>query len=70
MATQPDSTRPTPATGNPIAPDAETGPDGDPMPIPGAAGPMGGSPTGELVDAVDQPVKLPGDRPPLTTDAT
>jgi hypothetical protein len=38
------------------------------MPIPGAAGPMGGSPTGELVDGVDQPITLPGDRPPLTTD--
>jgi len=55
-------------SGAPLAPDAETGPDTDPMPIPGAAGPMGGSPTGELVDGVDQPVRLPGDRPPLSTD--
>jgi hypothetical protein len=29
---------------------------------------MGGSATGELVDGVDQPVQLPGERPPLTTD--
>jgi hypothetical protein len=29
---------------------------------------MGGSASGELVDGIDQPVKLPGDRPPLTTD--
>ena len=57
-----------PTTGVPVAPDAETGPNVDPMPIPGAAGPMGGSPTGELVDGVDRPVLLPGDRPPLTTD--
>jgi hypothetical protein len=64
-----DPTNPVPSTGLPIAPDAESGPDTDPMPIPGAAGPMGGSPTGELVDGVDQPVNLPGSRPPLTTDA-
>lgn len=63
-----DPTRTTPSTGLPIASDAETGPGADPMPIPGAAGPMGGSPTGELVDGVDQPVNLPGTRPPLTTD--
>jgi hypothetical protein len=48
------------------APDAEVAP--DPMPLPGAAGPVGGSPTGELVDGVNQPVELPGDRPPLATD--
>lgn len=62
--------RPTtgPATGAPQAPDAESGPETDPMPIPGAAGPMGGSLTGELVDGVDQPIQLPGDRPPLSTD--
>jgi hypothetical protein len=29
---------------------------------------MGGSLTGDLVDGVDQPIKLPGDRPPLSTD--
>lgn len=68
MTDRTDPTKPAPATGTPIAPDAETGPGNDPMPIPGAAGPMGGSPTGELVDGVDQPVTLPGDRPPLTTD--
>ena len=59
---------PTAVTGTPIPADAQTGPDTEPMPIPGAAGPMGGSATGELVDGVDQPVQLPGDRPPLTTD--
>jgi hypothetical protein len=47
-------------------PDAEGGT--DPMPLPGAAGPIGGSPTGELVDGVNQPVELPGERPPLATD--
>jgi hypothetical protein len=63
-----DPTTPAAPDAVPIPPDADTGPEADPMPIPGAAGPMGGSPTGELVDGVDQPVKLPGDRPPLTTD--
>jgi hypothetical protein len=48
------------------APDAEGG--ADPMPLPGAAGPVGGSPTGELVDGVNQPVELPGERLPRTTD--
>ncbi|MFN8632856.1 MAG: hypothetical protein U0893_03305 [Chloroflexota bacterium] len=57
-----------PATGTPLAPDAESSPDAEPTPIPGAAGPMGGSPTGELLDGVDQPIRLPGDRPPLSTD--
>jgi hypothetical protein len=51
-----------------VAPDADAGPEAVRIPIPGAAGPMGGSPTGELVDAVDQPVQLPGQRPPLSTD--
>jgi hypothetical protein len=57
-----------PATGAPLAPDADIEPEADPMLIPGAAGPMGGSATGELVDGVDQPVQLPGERPPLSTD--
>jgi hypothetical protein len=57
--TNPD-TQPVPA------PDAEGV--ADPMPLPGAAGPVGGSPTGELVDGVNQPVELPGDPPPLSTD--
>ncbi|MGE3908519.1 MAG: hypothetical protein AB7K36_04165 [Chloroflexota bacterium] len=52
----------------PLSPDAETGPAIDPLPIPGAAGPMGGSITGEEVDGVNQRVQRPGDRPPLTTD--
>jgi hypothetical protein len=69
MADRHNPAHPVPSTGIPNAPDADTVPEGDPMPIPGAAGPMGGSGTGELVDGVDQPVKLPGDRPPLTTDA-
>ena len=62
--------RPTtgPATGAPVAPDADTVPVAEPMPIPGAAGPMGGSPTGDLVDGVDQPIDMPGERPPLSTD--
>jgi hypothetical protein len=54
-----------PATGAPPAPDADII---DPIPIPGAAGPLGGSPTGELVDGIDQPIDLPGERPPLSTD--
>jgi hypothetical protein len=57
-----------PATGVPVAPDADTEPLADPIPIPGAAGPMGGSSTGELLDGVDQPITLPGERPPLSTD--
>jgi hypothetical protein len=57
-----------PATGVPAAPDADTVPPAEPLPIPGAAGPVGGSPTGDLVDGADQPVDLPGDRPPLSTD--
>jgi hypothetical protein len=63
--------RPTsgPSVGAPQAPDADASPEADPIPIPGAAGPMGGSLTGELVDAVDQPIQLPGQRPPLTTDS-
>jgi hypothetical protein len=63
-----DQPIPDPSAGVPIAPDAETGPLNDPMPIPGAAGPMGGSGTGDLVDGANQPVSLPGSRPPLTTD--
>lgn len=55
-------------TGAPDAPDAAPGQDVEPMPIPGAAGPVGGSPTGELVDGIDQPIDLPGERPPLSTD--
>jgi hypothetical protein len=55
-------------TGAPVAPDAESEPIIDPIPIPGAAGPLGGSPTGELVDALDEPITLPGERPPLSTD--
>ncbi|MCC7368227.1 MAG: hypothetical protein IT306_07390 [Chloroflexi bacterium] len=68
MTDRPAQEQGLPQTGVPVAPDADTPPSSDPMPIPGAAGPMGGSPTGELIDGVDQPVKLPGDRPPLTTD--
>ena len=62
--------RPTigPASGAPLAPDADTEPLVDPIPLPGAAGPLGGSLTGELVDGIDQPVDLPGERPPLSTD--
>ena len=56
-----------PATGAPLAPDADTIPM-DPIPLPGAAGPLGGSLTGELVDGLDQPIDLPGERPPLSTD--
>lgn len=69
-ATVPDPRDPTeqpvPAT-PPVAPDAET-PPADPLPIPGGAGPMGGSQTGEFVDGIDQPVRHPGERPPLSTD--
>lgn len=57
-----------PNTGRPLAPDAETSPDATPLPIPGAAGPMGGSSTGDLVDGIDQPVVAPGGTPPLATD--
>jgi hypothetical protein len=57
-----------PATGAPIAPDADAEPIVDPIPLPGAAGPLGGAPNGELLDGVDQPINLPGERPPLTTD--
>ncbi|HZO27423.1 MAG TPA: hypothetical protein VFH48_15690 [Chloroflexota bacterium] len=56
------------AAGAPIAPDADAEPFVDPIPLPGAAGPLGGSPTGELVDGIDQPIDLPGERPPLSTD--
>lgn len=63
----PDPADPT-VTPVPAPPDAETGPDAAPMPIPGAAGPMGGSPTDELVDGVNQPVVLPGNKPPQSTD--
>ena len=57
-----------PATGAPAAPDADIEPVVDPIAIPGASGPLGGSPTGELVDGIDQPIHLPGERPPLSTD--
>jgi hypothetical protein len=57
-----------PATGAPPAPDADTEPIADPIPLPGGAGPLGGSPTGELVDGIAQPIDLPGERPPLSTD--
>ena len=62
--------RPTtgPASDAPLAPDADAEPLVDPIPLPGAAGPIGGSLTGELVDGIDQPVDLPGNRPPLSTD--
>jgi len=68
MPTRHDNTAPDPATGRPLAPDGESSPDATPLPIPGAAGPMGGSPTGELMDGVDQPVAAPGEPPPLATD--
>ncbi len=54
----------------PITPDAldpTTEPTPDPLPIPGAGGPVGG-PTGEILDGANQPVSLPGERPPLSTD--
>jgi hypothetical protein len=57
-----------PATGTPLAPDADAEPIIDPIPLPGAAGPLGGSPNGEPLDGVDQPINLPGERPPLSTD--
>jgi hypothetical protein len=57
-----------PTSSPPVAPDAVTSPIADPIPLPGAAGPLGGSPTGELVDGIDQPIDLPGDRPLLATD--
>ena len=57
-----------PATGAPAAPDADAEPLVDPIPLPGAAGPLGGSLTGEFVDGIAQPVDLPGERPPLSTD--
>jgi hypothetical protein len=56
-----------PAGEVPVAPDADTVPV-DPIPLPGAAGPLGGSPTSEILDGVNQPISLPGDRPPLSTD--
>jgi hypothetical protein len=63
-----DRPRTGPATGAPVAPDADTIPVADTIQLPGAAGPAGGSPTGELVDGIDQPIDLPGSRPPLSTD--
>ncbi len=54
--------------GWPGLPDADVEPLVDPIPLPGAAGPVGGSITGELVDGIDQPIDLPGERPPLSTD--
>ena len=62
--------RPTtgPVTDVQPSPDADVEPIVDPIPLPGAAGPVGGSITGELVDGIDQPIDLPGERPPLSTD--
>ena len=57
-----------PATDVPPSPDADVEPLVDPISLPGAAGPVGGSITGELVDGIDQPINLPGERPPLSTD--
>jgi hypothetical protein len=51
-----------------VAPDADVVPIPDPIQIPGGAGPLGGSPTGDLVDGLNQPIDLPGERPPLSTD--
>lgn len=39
----------------------------DPAPIPGAGGPAGG-PNGDVLDGLGQPISMPGDRPPLSTD--
>ena len=55
----------TPAT--PDVPDPTTELDPDPIPVPGAGGPAVG-PAGEVLDGVNQPVHLPGERPPLSTD--
>ncbi len=68
MPDRPDRPTSAPATGAPVAPDADTEPLVDPIPLPGAAGPLGGSITGDLVDGIDQPIDLPGERPPLSTD--
>jgi hypothetical protein len=68
MPTRHDHAADEPQTGRPLAPDAEASPDATPLPIPGAAGPMGGSPTGELIDGADQPIASPGTPPPLATD--
>ena len=57
-----------PSTPNtPDAVDPTVDPAPDPLPIPGAGGPATG-PTGEVLDGANQPVSLPGDRPPLSTD--
>jgi hypothetical protein len=64
----PDNPSTGPGTGAPQAPDADTVPIADPIQIPGAAGPLGGSPTGDLVDGINQPIDMPGERPPLSTD--
>jgi hypothetical protein len=66
---RPDGQTTDPAAQAPPAADADAEPVIDPIPLPGAAGPLGGSNTGELVDAVDQPMTLPGQCPPLSTDA-
>lgn len=68
MPDRPDRVTTGPTSGAPVAPDADAEPIVDPIPLPGAAGPLGGSPTGELIDGIDQPIDLPGDRPPLSTD--
>ena len=57
----------TPSTPPPDVPDPTTELDPDPIPVPGAAGPVSG-PTGEVLDGVNQPINLPGERPPLSTD--
>ena len=53
--------------GTPDVPDPTTQLDPDPIPVPGAAGPVVG-PTGEVLDGANQPINLPGERPPLSTD--
>ena len=62
----PDPRTPT-TPGTPDVTDPTTELDPDPIPIPGAAGPVGG-PTGEVLDGINQPIDLPGERPPLSTD--
>ena len=60
--------RPAENPANPPSSDADTESVLDPIPLPGAAGPLGGSMTGEQVDGIDQPLDVPGQRPPLSTD--
>ena len=68
MPTRHDSAAIDPHTGRPLAPDAESSPDATPLPIPGGAGPLGGSPTGDLIDGVNQPMRPPVAPAPLATD--